>query len=159
MLPAFTQMQQLLASNMDNMVYHNNTSKELYVVEAKEIAKPKKDTPVQETSDPLAKKTRAASPNTWHNDVKATLEKPIQIAGHPTFSKVMKYCGAQTQQLRIFPKGSKVCGPNAFFGKWQDGEACERSHCLPTQNEVKKILKTVKKFIDEPHAFNDSKLH
>ena len=157
MLPAFTQMQQLLASNMDNMVYHNNTSKELYVVEAKEIAKPKKDTPVQETSDPLAKKTRAASPNTWHNDVKATLEKPIQIAGHPTFSKVMKFCGAQTQQFRIYPKGSKVCEPNAFFGKCQDEEACERSPRLLKQNEVTKMRKTVKKIIDEPHAFDDNK--
>jgi hypothetical protein len=153
-LPTFANMQQLLASHMDSLIFHNSVPIELYAVGAQEQGK-KDNKPA--TPESPKKKPRAGNPNIWHEEIRKVMEKPLQIAGNPSFSKLMKFCGAQNAHLRIFSKGAKVCGPNAFLGRCQDGDACERAHCLPKDDEVAKILKLVKKFTDDPAAYNDSK--
>ena len=88
------------------------------------------------------------NPNVWHQKIRAALEVPLRLAGNPSLSTVMKFC--KTDAYSIFPKGSNICVPNAFFGSCHFGPKCKRVHKLPTDEQAKKMLDLVQPFISDP---------
>jgi hypothetical protein len=106
----------------------------------------------KEKDQPNASKVQKApprrNPNSWHPKLKAALEAPLQVAGHPSFSAIFQYCNTSPDDL--FPKWGKRCGPNAFFGKCYHATKCEKEHTLPSEKEIEQMLKLVDKFITKP---------
>ena len=98
--------------------------------------------------DKDTKRQRKPNPNTWSPRLKAALEGPLQEAGFPTFTQVLKFC--KTDSYGVYPRASRICAPNAFFGRCYYGEKCTRKHTLPTNAEATEILKILAPFIKEP---------
>ena len=92
------------------------------------------------------------NPNTWHPKLKSALQKPLQVAGYPSFSAVMKYC--QKSPDSVYTKDDEICTPNAFFGRCYLGNKCKRSHSLPSDEKVEQILKMTEKFISSPQGLS-----
>ena len=104
------------------------------------------------TGDRDHKRPRRPNPNNWNPALKSVLEGPLQQAGYPTFTKLLKFCKGSSYE--IYPRGSPICAPNAFFGRCFHGEQCLKQHVMAKEDEVPKILKMVKPFIDNPTWVN-----
>ena len=74
--------------------------------------------------DITPKKPKLAPPNksTWNPKLRAALTVPLKEAGQPTFTKIMKFFKKDSNS--IYPRGSPVWAPNAFFGTCFFGEKC-----------------------------------
>ena len=140
-------MQQYLTARLDHLVGHSETPPELW-------SKPTPKHNLQGGEQQQAAKKAKTHPNknNWHPTLKSKLEKPMEIANNPTYSKILKYCGTNPAKVAIFPQSQKMCSPNAFLGRCFDGENCTRSHALPSNDQVEEILKLVKKFEENPHG-------
>ena len=64
-----------------------------------------------------------ANPNNWYPTLKEKLTIPLEKAGNPSFTKILHFLNKTA--YHIYPKGSPVCAPNAFFGKCFHGEKCK----------------------------------
>ena len=95
--------------------------------------------------DAIPKRPRVANTSNWHPKLKAALHGPLKTAGNPTFTNIMNYC--KKDGYNIFPKGSPVCTPNAFFGTCFFGEKCTKRHKMATDAQVKPILTVLEEFI------------
>ena len=98
--------------------------------------------------DKIPKRPKMANPNKWHPKLKEKLEEPLKAAGFPSFTKIMNFC--KQDAYSIFPKGSAICVPNAFFGRCFHGEKCTRKHTLPKDSQIEVMLKMVDDFIKDP---------
>ena len=85
----------------------------------------------------------------WHHKLRAALEKPLKVATHPTFTRIMIFCKADS--FSIFPKSVNTCAPNAMFGQYFQEDKCRRSHALPSDEKVLAIVKFMDPFIKEPN--------
>ena len=101
--------------------------------------------------DITPKKPKLAPPNksTWNPKVRAALTVPLKEAGQPTFTKIMKFC--KKDAYSIYPRGSPVCAPNAFFGTCFFGEKCTKNHTPATEAQVQLILNVLSAFIKYPN--------
>ena len=98
--------------------------------------------------DKIPKKQKVVpNPNNWHPKLKEALEEKLKIAGNPSFTKVMNFC--KTDAYSVFPKGSPVCVPNAFFGRCFNGDKCPRKHTPARDSQVDSILKIVAPFLKD----------
>jgi hypothetical protein len=91
------------------------------------------------------------NPNCWNPKLKEALEQPMEKAknpGLPGFQKILTFCGADPSS--VFGPGSRVCSPNAFFGRCYLGNKCHKIHRLANDKETAQILKLVDKFIQDP---------
>ena len=50
-----------------------------------------------------AKKARISNTNKWHPKLRSTLEKPLKVVNHPTFTRIMNLSKADS--FSVFPKG------------------------------------------------------
>ena len=75
--------------------------------------------------DVSPKKPKMANKSTWNPKLRDALTSPLTTAGQPTFTKIMQFC--KKDAYGIFPKGSPICAPNAFFGTCFFGESALRS--------------------------------
>ena len=74
-----------------------------------------KNPPAPIDVDKILKKPKLTpNPNNWNPKLKAKLEGPLKTASNPSFTKIMNFC--KKDAYSIFPKGSSVYAPNAFFG-------------------------------------------
>ena len=98
------------------------------------------------------KRPTVANPNNWHPKLTAALKSPLQTAGSPTFTKIMNFFFKDA--YRIFPKGSPVCAPNAFFGTCFFNKKCTKNHTAATDAQVKPILALLEEFMKDPIKIN-----
>ena len=89
-----------------------------------------------------------ANKSTWNPKLRDALTVPLAKAGQPTFTKIMQFC--KKDAYGIFPKGSPVCAPNAFFGTCFFGEKCTKKHTPATEAQVPPILNLLSSFINNP---------
>ena len=95
--------------------------------------------------DAIPKRPRVSNTSNWYPKLKASLQGPLKTAGNPAFTKIVNYC--KKNVYNIFPKGSPVCTPNAFFGTCFFGEKCTKLHTMATDVQVKPILTVLEEFI------------
>ena len=86
--------------------------------------------------------------STWNPKLRDALTAPLTTAGQPSFTKIMQFC--KKDAYGIFPKGSPICAPNAFFGTCFLGEKCTKKHTLATEAQVPTILNLLAAFIKNP---------
>ena len=98
------------------------------------------------------KRMRKSNPNTWHPKLEAALKGPLQAAGNPTFTKIMNY--VKKDGYNIIHKGSRVCTPNAFFGKCFNGDAYQKVHVKLRDEQVPQVLSMLEQFIKDPRGIN-----
>ena len=135
------------------VINHSETPQELYVSARPPTHSKAEVTPTwrqrdSETAEEPPTKKLKSNPNCWHPKLKEALIGPLHTAGDPTFTAILKYCGANFDSL--YPQQSRVCGPNILLGRCWRGKACTKIHTTAKDNEVDKILQMVKKFVDEP---------
>ena len=102
--------------------------------------------------DATPKRLRVAKPNNWHPKLVDALKRPLQTADYPTFTKIMNFC--KNVVYSIFPKGSPVCAPNAFFGTCFFNERCNKKHTVARNAQVKPILDLLEDFTKDPIKIN-----
>ena len=98
--------------------------------------------------DATTKRYRFANSKNWHPNLMAALKRPLQTAGSPTFTKIMNFC--KKDAYSIFPKGSPVCTPNAFFVTFFFNQKCTKKHTAATDTQVKPILALLDDFTKDP---------
>jgi len=98
------------------------------------------------------KHTKRENPNNWHPKLKETVEKPLKETGFPTFTKILQLC--KLDAYNIYPRGSEVCTPNAFFGRCYHGNKCSKLHKLVEDRQITDILKILDPFIKSPKKVN-----
>ena len=102
-------------------------------------------------TDPIPNKQRGENPQgNWHPFFKSNLMSPINVAGKPLFSAVLKYGGKTADE--VYPLIDSKCAPNALFGKCYLGDNCLRVHGLLNDSQASKLLQTLNKFIKRPAA-------
>ena len=96
------------------------------------------------------KKVKLAPPNksNWNPRLRAALTVPLKEAGQPSFTKIMQFC--KKDACSIYPRGSSICAPNAFFGTCFFGDKCTKKHLLATDAQVQPILTVLAEFIKYP---------
>ena len=109
----------------------------------------KRKEPDQPSDPPPGKRQKDNNKNCWHNLLRAKLETPLEKAGFPTFTAILKFCN-NADPSSIIPRDGKVCTPNIFFGRCQHGLRCTKQHRLATDSKADKILTMVERFINEP---------
>eukprot|EP00560_Eucampia_antarctica_P008394 CAMPEP_0197825944 /NCGR_PEP_ID=MMETSP1437-20131217/2968_1 /TAXON_ID=49252 ORGANISM="Eucampia antarctica, Strain CCMP1452" /NCGR_SAMPLE_ID=MMETSP1437 /ASSEMBLY_ACC=CAM_ASM_001096 /LENGTH=151 /DNA_ID=CAMNT_0043426169 /DNA_START=12 /DNA_END=467 /DNA_ORIENTATION=- len=138
------------------MILHSDMPSELFSNSGTDSPPPERiktlpnKTPIE--VDAIPKRTRVANKNNWHPKLKEALKGPLKAAGHPTFTKIMNFC--KKDGYNIFPKGSQICTPNAFFGSCFLGEKCTKKHTQASGAQVKPILTLVEDFMKDPIKLN-----
>ena len=102
--------------------------------------------------DVTTKRQRVANSNNWHPQLMSALKRPPQTSGSPTFTKIMNFKKKDT--YKIFPKGSPVCAPNAFFRTFFFNEKCTKNTTSATDAQVKLILDLFEEFTKDPIKLN-----
>ena len=142
-LAEFSQMQAKLAGK-DNKITHAELPAGMLEEEKQE-----KHNDLDDKMQ-ASKKLRGNS-NCWHPTLKEKLARPLEIAGYPSFTQIMKFCNADASD--ILSRSDRRCTPNIFFGRCFHKEKCTKTHSLPSEEDVTKILRKVDKFIRNPEGF------
>ena len=150
LLCEFTTMHEDLRAKKASILHSEMPRDLLENSESAQSDKPTKEreSPPEIDVDKIPKKPRVPNPNNWNPTLKEKLEGPLKEAGFPSFTKVMNFC--KTDAYSVFPKGSPVCVPNAFFGRCFNGDKCPRKHTPARDSQVDSILKIVAPFLKEP---------
>ena len=107
-------------------------------------------------TDPITKKREGGNPKGTSNPnncnplLKSKLTSPIEVAGKPSFSAVLKYCGKTPDG--VYPLIDRKCVPKAIFGKCYLGDKCPFKHRILNDSQASKVLETPKKFIEHTEA-------
>ena len=105
-------------------------------------------------SPPIKKREDSLkNPNCWNAKLKEALTIPMEKAKNPNlpgYQKIITFCNADPSA--IFGPGSRICSPNAFFGRCYLGTKCRKIHRLATDREAEQILTLIDKFIKTPEA-------
>ena len=150
LLCEFTTMHEDLRAKRASIL-HSEMPHELLKNSSEHPERKKRNTPspTHSMDGDKSKKTKTvANPNNWNPKLKAALEAPLKAAGNPSFTKVMNYC--KKDAYSIFPKGSPVCVPNAFFGTCYHVDKCTKKHTQASDAQVQPILTLLDKFIKAP---------
>ena len=148
LLCEFTTLQQDLCGKK-SIIHHAEVPEELIAVQQQSNKIPKNMEKTQDsTQDDGVKRQRRSNPNTWHPKLKAVISGPMASAGNPNFPKIAQYCGFKLEDL--FTNNTKICTSNMFFGRCHKKDQCQRSHQLPTEAEVEKIMALLDKLLKNP---------
>ena len=149
-LAEFQEVQRIL--NAKSAAYnHAETPHELIEVSNASDRKRKKDDKSKNSNsndgqNKQIKPTKNA--NCWHPKMKAALERPLQVANHPSFLSIFQYCGTNPDD--VCARWESRCAPNLFFGKCFYGDKCRKEHVFAKEYEIPKMLKLVDKFVQKP---------
>ena len=149
----FAEMQRTIAAK--NASYnHAETPSELWQQKKKEQAK-RKEQPVETPRD--MKKQRenprpnfGSNKNSWHPKLREKLGGALRLANYPTFTAIKNYCNIEVDD--ILGANTKLCGPNAFFGRCGKGLNCTKVHNYPSDAQIEKIIEVTKKFQSSPEG-------
>ena len=103
------------------------------------------------------KRARLGNPNVWHPKLQVLLQPACRVAKNPSFAKLLGFL--KKDAYSIFPRGSPICVPNAFFGTCTYGERCHKRHALPNEEQLKNIIEFVKPFVKHPAGLLEGKSH
>ena len=140
-LAEFSQMHSNLCAK-DSKISHAELPVEMLL---EDIENKRKSPP---DGEPAAKKSKISNENVWHPRLREKLAGPLEIAGYPSFTAIMRYCNADA--TNIIDRKDKRCTPNMFFGRCFHKDKCTKVHSLPSIEDVEKILLKVDKFIRNP---------
>jgi hypothetical protein len=152
----FAEMQRTIAAK--NASYnHAETPSELWQQKKKD--QKRKDAPPTDTTKDNNKKQKdttkipqhfGTNKNTWHPKLREKLAGPLRTTNYPTFTAIKNYCNFDPDD--ILGATSKLCGPNAFFGRCNKGLNCLKMHNWPSDAQADKILEVTKKFQTAPEG-------
>ena len=98
-------------------------------------------------------KRRKLEDATWNHKLKAALAGPLAAAGHPSFSKIMRFC--KQDAYGVFSKKSGICAPHAILGTCFHGEKCNKRHITASDQQADEALKLLTPFLKTPTAVNE----
>ena len=101
------------------------------------------------------KRQRLLNASTWHPKLKDLLRPACKAAKYPSFTQLLGFL--KRDAYHIFPRGSEVCVPNSFLGTCIYGDKCRKSHVLPNEDQVKKIVDFVQPFVKNPTGLLEGK--